>query len=129
MNTITLIGRLTKTPDFKLTQNSQFVNFTLAVDRRFDKEKTDFFNCKCWGKQADVINQYVYKGDRLAVSGRLEIVEFDGKDGQKVRYPEIIVENFDLLEKKKESFKQSKPENVYKDEVGDDLINNDDLPF
>ena len=69
MNLVVLIGRFTRNPELRTTQNgTTFCNFTLAVDRRFKNDNgpdADFINCTAWGRTAEVINQYLSKGQQV----------------------------------------------------------------
>lgn len=102
MNKIILIGNLTRDPELTETaQGKKLCKFTIAVDRAFDKEKTDFFSCTAWEQKAEVIAKYVRKGNKLCVVGRLEINETE-KDGVKTRHHNIIAEEFEFLTPKSE---------------------------
>jgi len=102
MNKIILIGNLTRDPELTETaQGKKLCKFTIAVDRAFDKEKTDFFSCSAWEQKAEVIAKYVRKGNKLCIVGRLEINETE-KDGVKTRHHNIIVEEFEFLTPKSE---------------------------
>ena len=103
MNKIILIGNLTRDPELTETaQGKKLCKFTIAVDRAFDKEKTDFFSCSAWEQKAEVISKYVRKGNKLCVVGRLEINETE-KDGVKTRHHNIIVEEIEFLTPKLET--------------------------
>lgn len=104
MNNVCLIGRLTKDVEERRTQNGTPVAmFTLAVDRRKREDGADFINCVAWDKAAETIAQYVHKGDRFGVVGRLSTRSYDGKDGKKVFVTEVVVSNFQFLESKRDS--------------------------
>jgi single-strand DNA-binding protein len=80
MNQINIIGRMGKDPDLKTTTSGkQVASFSVAVTRQFDKEKSDWFNVTVWGKDADFASRYLGKGRLVAVSGRMESREYDGK--------------------------------------------------
>lgn len=103
MNKITLLGRLTKDVELKFIGDKPLAEFSLAVDRKYKnaqgERETDFFNCKLWGKMAETLQQHTMKGQRLLVAGRVEIRTFTNQEGQNVRFTEIIVEEFDFVEK------------------------------
>ena len=104
MNQVCLIGRLTKDVEERRTQNGTPVAmFTLAVDRKKREDGADFINCVAWDKAAETIAQYVHKGDRFGVVGRLSTRSYDGKDGKKVFVTEVVVTNFQFLESKRDS--------------------------
>lgn len=103
MNKITLLGRLTKDVELKLIGDRPLAEFSLAVNRRYKnaqgERETDFFNCKLWGKTAETLQQHTMKGQQLLVSGRVENRTFVNQEGQNVKFTEVIVEEFDFVEK------------------------------
>lgn len=108
MNSIFLLGRLTKDPEVRYTTTGRVAaSFTLAVDRPFTNQagerEADFINCVIWGKPAETLGNTVSKGQRLMVEGRLQIRAYDGKDGQKRWMTEVIVNNFEYIERKAQS--------------------------
>lgn len=110
MNQIFLLGRLTRDPEVRYTTTGKVVaSFVIAVDRPYTNQagerEADFINCVVWGKQAELIGNSVTKGQRLMVEGRLQIRAYDGKDGQKRWITEVIVNNFEFVEKKSEASK------------------------
>lgn len=112
MNHVTLIGRLTKDPEVRYTQQGTAVGtFTLAVDRRVAKDKpkeADFIPCIVWGKMAEgVVKNYCYKGKQIAVEGRIQVRSYDAKDGSKRYVTEVIVNDLELLGKGDGSSKQN----------------------
>ena len=122
MNKIMLIGNLTRDPDLTATAHGKkLCKFTIAVDRAFDKEKTDFFSCSAWEQKAEVIAKYVRKGNKLCVVGRLEINETE-KDGVKTRHHNIIAEEFEFLTPKSETDRTRAEPNLTQED-------DDNLPF
>ena len=98
MNKIILLGRLTRDPEIRYTQTGACVaQFTLAVDRPYTKDgsrEADFISCVTWGKTSETIGNYVHKGQRLLVEGRLQIRSYDAKDGSKRWVTEVIVSQY-----------------------------------
>ena len=93
LNKAILNGRLTKAPELKQTQNGKSVcSFTIAVDRSRDREKTDFIPIVAWGKAAEFVNQWFGKGDLITIVGRIEVRNYDDKNGNKRTATEIIAE-------------------------------------
>lgn len=81
-NRIVLIGRLTKEPDLRYTPAGKAVcGFTLAVNRMFQKDTTDFINCEVWGVSAENCAKYLAKGSMAAVEGSLYIDKYE-KNGE-----------------------------------------------
>ena len=108
MNKITLLGRLTKDPEIRYTQSQKVVaQFTLAVDRPFKNEtgnkEADFIPVVLWGKIAEMVGNSCSKGHRLLVEGRLQIRNFDGKDGQKHWVTEVIGNSIEFIERREQA--------------------------
>ena len=99
MNNVTLLGRLTKEPELRFTEGSDLAvcKFTLAVNREFKKDETDFINCIAFGNRAKIISQYVGKGKQLAVKGRIQTGSYDAQDGTKRYTTDIVVDSFDFI--------------------------------
>ncbi len=102
LNTVFLIGRLTRDPEYKLVGSTPLVNFSLANNRIYmqngeKKEEVSYFDCTAWGKLADVIRQYVNKGKQVAIEGRLKQESWDTPDGKKASKVRIVVNNIQLL--------------------------------
>lgn len=103
MNKVVLIGRLTKDPELKYTpgNGTAVTTLTLAVDRRFSKDgqrEADFIPVVIWGKIAETTAQYVTKGKLLGVSGRIQVRNYDAKDGTKRYVTEVIADEVKFLE-------------------------------
>lgn len=126
MNALHIMGRLTADPEITSTQSGTTIaRYTVAVDRRFAKEgqqKTDFFSCTSFGKQAEFVEKFLKKGVKVVVSGemRLDTVQ---KDGKNVTYPKVAVNEIEFAESKKESG-EAKPDDFLN--IADNV---DDLPF
>lgn len=102
LNTVILIGRMTRDPEFKTVGQTSLVNFSLANNRSYmdngtRKDIVNYFDCTIWGKLADILKQYGGKGKQIMVEGRLEQSTWDGPDGKKLSKIRIRVENFQLL--------------------------------
>lgn len=92
-NKAIIIGRTTKEIELKQTQSGKSVcSFSVAVDRRYDRDKTDFLNIVAWGKTAEFVNQYFHKGDHIGIDGRVETRSYEDKNGNKRTAVEIIAE-------------------------------------
>ena len=93
LNKAILNGRLTKAPELKQTNSGKSVcGFTIAVDRNRDREKTDFIPIVAWGKTAEFVNQWFGKGDLITIVGRIEVRNYEDKNGNKRTATEIIAE-------------------------------------
>jgi single-strand DNA-binding protein len=104
LNKVMLIGNLTRDPDLKYTPGNQAVcEIGLAVNRKYrtkegeDREETTFVDCEAWGKQAEVLKQYMTKGKPLFVEGRLKLDTWEDKDGGKRSKMRVVIENFQFL--------------------------------
>ena len=94
MNKILLQGRLTKDPEIRLTsKNDKVARFTIAVDRDFNREETDFINCVAFKATAAFIESYFTKGDMILVSGRLHMQQYTSKDGSNRTAAEVLTDN------------------------------------
>ncbi|MCJ1783119.1 single-stranded DNA-binding protein [Mammaliicoccus sciuri] len=105
INSVTLVGRLTKDPELRTTPSGVEVgNFTLAVNRTFTNQNgerdADFINCIVFRKQAVNVNQYLSKGKLAGIVGRLQTRSYDNKEGQKVFVTEVVCDNVQFLEPK-----------------------------
>lgn len=107
MNNCTLTGRLTKDPVIKIFDSgAKQASFSLAVDRRFKRDTTDFIPCVCWGKLEETAEKYLKKGSLVGVVGSLEVRSYE-KDGETRYIYEINVNEINFLGSKKE---EAKPE-------------------
>ena len=89
LNHITIMGRLTRDPELRYTQSQKPVaNFTLAVDRDLSDKKTDFIDCVAWIATAELISKHFTKGRLMVAEGRLEIRDWEDRDGNKRRIAE-----------------------------------------
>lgn len=94
MNKILLQGRLTKEPEIRLTaKNDKVARFTLAVDRDFNREETDFINCVAFKATAAFIESYFTKGDMILLAGRLQMQQYTAKDGSNRTAAEVMTDN------------------------------------
>lgn len=109
MNTVNLIGRLTKDPDIRYTQGQKtmaIARFSLAVNRKYKvsgQPDADFINCTAFGKTAELIEKYIYKGNQLAVVGHIQTSNYTNKEGQKVYQTDVIVDSIDFIGSKSDS--------------------------
>jgi single-strand DNA-binding protein len=103
MNKVVLIGRLTADPVLKFTPGvgTAVTQFTIAVDRRYQKDKekeADFIPIVVWGKQAESIANHMAKGRLIGVSGRIQVRNYDAKDGTKRYVTEVIADEVQFLD-------------------------------
>ncbi len=105
MNTWIGIGRLTGDPDVRVSGDTKFARYTLAVDRNVkrdpnnpDQQTADFISCVCFGKGADFADTYLRKGTKIAVTGRIQTGRYTNKDGQTVYTTDVYVERHEFCE-------------------------------
>ena len=102
LNTITIMGRLTRDPELRYTQsNTPVASFTLAVDRDFGEKQTDFIDCVAWRGTGEFVDRYFSKGSMAIVSGRLQIREWTDNNGSKRRSAEVVAEHVYFGESKR----------------------------
>ncbi|MDA0803930.1 MAG: single-stranded DNA-binding protein, partial [Planctomycetota bacterium] len=104
LNKVMLIGNLTRDIELRAIAGGQNVgNFGLAVNRQFNTkdgqkhEETTFLDCEVWGRQADVMKQYLSKGRPVFIEGRLKLDTWEDKEGKKQSKIRVVVENFQFL--------------------------------
>lgn len=102
LNKVVLIGRLTRDPELRYTSSELAItSFSLAVDRSFKnaqgEKTTDFFRCKAFKQTAEFVNNYIKKGNLVAVEGRIELNEFTGQDGIKKYFTDIVCNQVENL--------------------------------
>lgn len=115
MNKVILIGRLTRDPEVRYTQQDTplaIARYTLAVDRRGAKDAqitADFINCVAMGRSGEFAEKYFTKGMKIAVEGRIQTGNYTNKDGVKVYTTEVMVENQEFCEAKGSSTNETTP--------------------
>lgn len=94
MNSFIGIGNLTKEPEIRYTNNNlKVATITIAINK---KEEADFIDCVAFDKKADIIEQYLHKGNKVAVEGRLQTNMYE-KDGKKYKSMNILINNIEFL--------------------------------
>ena len=131
MNKVILKGRLTATPELKTTATDIYVtDFSVAVNRRFNKEQTDFINCQAWRQTAEFITKYFTKGQEILVVGELHIEKWD-KDGETRYSTRVVVDEVDFCGNKENNKSQkdidTNTDNSTEFIPVEDVV--DDLPF
>ena len=102
LNNITIMGRMTRDPELRYTNSQKPVaSFTLAVDRDYDRDTTDFIDCVAWNKTAEFVSKYFRKGSLAIASGRLQLRDWTDRDGNKRRNAEVLAEHVYFGEAKK----------------------------
>ncbi len=144
LNRATILGRLTRDPEVRSTPSGQSVaNIGVATSRVWKdasgtrQERPEYHNVVLWGKLADIASQYLGKGRRVYLEGRLETRDWTGQDGVKRYRTEIIAENLIMLDAPRggapsgDVFGGAKDDNRPEppQPVGDDEIKVEDIPF
>ena len=108
LNHITIMGRLTRDPELRRTNTGKAVTkCTLAVDRDYTEKgaerQTDFIDCVAWRGTAEFVDKYFGRGQMAVVSGRLQIRDWEDKDGNRRRSAEIVADNVYFGEQKRDA--------------------------
>ena len=97
MNNVSLVGRLVRDIEVKTISNGKVAtSFTLAVNRRKRDSGADFIKCSAYGQTAEILRQYVHKGQEVAIDGHLHTGNYE-RDGKKISTCEVVVDSVDLL--------------------------------
>ncbi|MCR4634536.1 MAG: single-stranded DNA-binding protein [Erysipelotrichaceae bacterium] len=118
INSVTLVGRITKDIELRKTSsNTSVCNFTVAVDRRFQSQQNngqsaDFINCIAWRQSADFLSSYASKGTIVAVEGRIQTRSYDGQNG-KVYVTEVVADNVQIISQGRQGASVSQGQNSY----------------
>ena len=162
LNQVTLMGNLTRDPELRQTPTGQNVtSFSLALNRSYKdssgewQEATDYIDIVCWGPLAERVAQYLSKGRRCLVQGRLQSRSWE-QDGQKRSKVEVLANDVTFLDgrggdsdagansrtseptgsstekdtsEKPKPSKKAKKDDVVIEDIGDEPINLDDIPF
>ena len=117
-------GRLTADPELRQTQNGTSVtSFTVAVDRRFQREQTDFINVVAWKQTAEFVEKYFKKGAMIALRGSIQQRNYEDKNGNKRTAFEVIADEVSFC-----GSKADKPQTPNNDDF-EEIPISDDLPF
>ena len=141
LNKIFIMGRLTRDPELRRTQNGTAVaGFALAVDRDFKNadgtKETDFIEVVAWRSSAEFVSKYFAKGRMAIVEGQLQIRDWQDKDGNKRRSAEVVADNVYFGDSKKEGdssggYKAAGKAVDVEPDTGDfaEVEDEEDLPF
>jgi single-strand DNA-binding protein len=138
LNKAMLIGRLTKDPELRTTQNgANVVNFSLVTNKKIkDIEKTEYHNLVAWNKLADIIGKYCRKGSKVYVEGELNTRHWQDQNGKTKYMTEILVHDLIMLDNKGQQQNTHKyhPQQPSQQELSPNIgnhneINIDEIPF
>ncbi len=135
MNRVSLVGRLTSKPELRYTGSQiAYTKFSIAVNRVFKRDETDFINITAWRKQAENVCQYLDKGSLVSVDGRIQTGSYTDQDGNKKYTFDVIADSVQFLESKAKAQERMQNEendvNPYafqNNEEYQDLENQDDI--
>lgn len=117
------IGNLTKDVELETTSNGLAVaKFSIAIPRTFGEKQVDFINCISWRTQAENLAKYCKKGDKISIIGRIETSSYDAKDGTKRYKTEVICEEIEYLNTKRDGLTAEQKKDLTP-------TSDEDLPF
>lgn len=134
-NNVHFLGRLTDDVEVKTAGETTVANFTLARNRMKSKDKeqseADFVRFVAWGKMAETISTYFKKGERMGVEGRLQVRNYEDKDGNKRTATEVVVESIEFIETKgtKSENTATPAENNTSKQAVQETTDSEDYPF
>lgn len=135
-NLVVLTGRLTADPELKTTQSGISVtSFSIAVDRRYrsgEDRQTDFINIVAWRQTAEFVTKYFKKGSLIGIEGSIQTRKYQDKDGNNRTVFEVVANNVQFVESKRDSAPASEPasfSNAGVDDFAEIGDVDDDLPF
>ena len=137
MNKVFLVGNIVRDVETKIAGGYQVIQNTVAVKRNYpDRDgnyPTDFIDFQSWGKQAEYLEKYGAKGSKIAIVGRLQSREYDGRDGTRKTVWEVITDEIQLISSVQKPKAEVKPEikpQDFADEIDkEEKPSLDDLPF
>jgi len=122
MNILHIIGNACADPVKTQSGETTIARFNVAVARKFDRDKTDFFRVVAFGKLADVCATYISKGHKVAVSGAIQFSEYEDRDGNKRQGCDLIASDIEFLTPKSDNPRAEKSDAL-------EPVNDDSLPF
>lgn len=140
LNNVVLIGRLTKDIELKKAGESTITNFTLAVDKPYNKNndhpEANWIDCVSFNKTAEFLEKYFSKGNKVAVTGSLQTRSYENKDKVKIKVTEVLVSTVDFVESKNKSSDSNDTSSNGDISTTNDVVtseeseaNPDDMPF
>ena len=128
MNKIIVTGNLTKDAELRYTTNEKaYSKFSIANNEGYgENQKTNFFNCTLWGKGAENLNRFLVKGQKVLITGRVELGKFTDKEGIERITIDIIVDSFGGVELIGSKSQQETSNNDYSGNNSDFSMNNND---
>ncbi len=137
INQTILMGRLTRDPELKTTSSGKSITtFSIAVDR-MSGDETDFFEITAWEKQADNVANYLSKGSKVLVQGRLQLDRWNDKDGNARNRVSVVANDVTFLDAKTQDnskpmtqdYALNKAKDVVIEDIDDKPIDLTEIPF
>ncbi len=142
MNKVTIIGRLVDAPEERSTPSGTNVTrFRIAVNRRFNREQTDFIPIVAWRQLGDLCTKYLVKGQQVAVSGELHIESYEDSNGNRRTRAEVVADDVEFLAKpagssdrggftqQSENKAADQDADLFAKDMGGMLMDDEQLPF
>ena len=140
VNTVILIGRLTRDPEVRYSQGSEsmaIARYTLAVDRSYRREgenNTDFIGCVAFGRNAEFAEKYLRKGTKIAITGRIQTGSYVNREGQKVYTTDVVINTQEFAGSRNEAQEPAQKGQPMPEAGEDGFMNipdgiDDELPF
>lgn len=130
MNQLNIIGGLTRDPESRTTQSGkQVCTFTVGVNRRNDREKSDFFRVNAWGELGNNCARYLSKGKRVRVTGSVSLSTYTAQDGTTRANLEVLAQDVEFLSPASQG-QQNAPQAPKTDaQSGFVQVDEEELPF
>ena len=132
MNRVILMGRLTRDPDIRYTQEQVCIaRYTLAVDRRNKDNEADFISCVAYAKAGEFAEKYMRKGMKMAIEGRIRTGKYEKDDGTTVYTTDVVVNSQEFTEGKKDTGRDRMDDEAAGNYVDSDGFEaaGEDIPF
>ena len=128
MNKFIATGNITKDAELRYTANDKaYSKFCIANNEGYgDNKKTNFFNCTLWGKSAENLNRFLVKGQKVLITGRIELGKYTDKEGVERLTTDIIVDSFGGIELIGNKVQQESETDNYASNNNDFSMNNND---
>ena len=132
MNKVELLGRMCADLELKEAGENKYTRFSLAVNRRYTNEEgerdADFISCVAWNKTAENLVKFFKKGNQIALTGRIQTGSYDREDGSKAYTTDVIIEEFDFVDKKGDERPAPEYTGKTNSEIVAEVVNEED-PF
>ena len=132
MNKVELLGRMCADLELKEAGENKYTRFSLAVNRKYTNEEgerdADFISCVAWNKTAENLVKFFKKGNQIALTGRIQTGSYDREDGSKAYTTDVIIEEFDFVDKKGDERPAPEYTGKTNSEIVAEVVNEED-PF